>query len=425
MRLLLGSDHYPPFIGGAHIQTRLIAQELAARGHEVAVATPWHHGFAEVEQDGPVTVHRLRELRTLPGRRVPPGVQQHHPPYADPVTVAGLRRVARAFEPDIVHAHGWINYSCAAALVGSAVPLVIAARDYAYGCPKRTLLFGRGQVCSGPAPRKCAACAGAHYGRVKGLVATAGVLGSRPLLRARTSGLHSVSTYVESIAGRDARLMPATRRVIPEAVPPEGPLTDAVAADLARLPEEPFMLFVGALRHEKGTEELLEAYTRLRDAPLLVLVGTIEPDTPAAFPPGVVVLTDFSHGAVLRAWERALFGVFPSLLPEPLGTVVCEAMTQGRAVVGTRPGGHVDVIEDGVSGLLVDQGDVEGLSAALQRLIDDPAARERMGDAARVRGEAFRIGAVVTRFEELYAAVLGDVRGGDRVAAALEGEPAA
>ena len=406
MRLLLGSDHYPPFIGGAHIQTRLIAQELAARGHQVAVATPWHRGFPAVEQDGPVAVHRLRELRTVATRRVPAGVQQHHPPYADPVVAGQLRRLVRGFAPDVVHAHGWINYSCAAALAGSDVPLVISARDYAYGCPKRTLLFGRGEVCSGPAPRKCAGCASAHYGRAKGLVATAGVLGSRPLLRARTAGLHSVSTYVEHIAGRDAHLVPPVRRVIPEAVPAPGPLTDAVAADLARLPAEPFMLFVGALRHEKGTEELLEAYTRLRDAPPLVLVGTIMPDTPARFPPGVEVLTDFSHDAVLRAWERALFGVFPSLLPEPLGTVVCEAMTQGRAVVGTRPGGHVDVIEDGVSGLLVDQGDADGLTVALQRLIDDPEGRGRMGEAARVRGEAFRIGTVVSGFEALYREVL-------------------
>ncbi len=405
MRVLLSSDHYPPFIGGAHIQTRLIARELAERGHAVSVAAPWSRDLPAVEYDGGVEVHRLRQLRTVIRRAVPEGVQQHHPPFPDPITTAQVRRLVGAFGPDVVHSHGWIGYSVAAALRGNRVPLVLSARDYGYGCAKRTLLYGRGTICSGPAPLKCAGCSAEHYGWPKGWIAAGGVLASRRLLRARAHALHSVSHYVERMVRRDVLSSDLVRigRVIPEAVAAPGPLTERVAADLARLPEEPYMLFVGALRHEKGTGELLEAYSRLTgDPPLLVLIGTKEPGTAMSVPPGVVVLTDFSHGAVLRAWDRALFGVFPSLLPEPLGSVVCEAMTQGRAVIGTRPGGHADVIEDGVCGLLVDQGDVEALARAMQRLVDDGSLCDRMGRAARARAKQFRIGAVVDGFEKLY-----------------------
>jgi hypothetical protein len=48
-------------------------------------------------------------------------------------------------------------------------------------------------------------------------------------------------------------------------------------------------------------------------------------------------------------------------------------------------GGIPDVVEDGVSGLLVEPGDVEGLRAALERLLSDPALRRRLGRAARTR----------------------------------------
>src|SRR4051794_3562461 len=102
MRLLLASDHYPPFIGGAHVQTRLLARELARRGHTVAVPAPGEGRPAAREDDGGVAVHRLRQLRAVPTRLVPEGVQQHQPPCADPVTTVALRRLVRAFRPDVV-----------------------------------------------------------------------------------------------------------------------------------------------------------------------------------------------------------------------------------------------------------------------------------------------------------------------------------
>ena len=404
MRLLVGSDHYPPFIGGAHTQTRLLAHELARRGHDVAVATPWSRNLAETEQEEGVSIHRVRQLRTIATSRVPEGVQQHQPPFADPVSVRALRRIIREFRPDVVHSHGWIGHSFAAALVGHPAPLVLSSRDYGYACPKRTLLH-HGHPCSGPAPLKCGACAGAYYGQPKGWIATAGVLPSRAPLRRRTRAVHSVSTYVRDAVRRDFlrdRASGVLEVVIPEAVPAPGPVTAGVAAQLDRLPADPFMLFVGALRTEKGIPELLAAYQLLSEPPPLVLIGTLERDTPAAFPPGVEVLTDFSHDAVLHAWDRALFGVFPSVLPEPMGTVVCEAVSRGAAVIGTRPGGHEDVIEDGATGLLVEQGSVPALATAMQRLLEDHALRSRLGESARAAAGRFALENVVTQFEALY-----------------------
>src|SRR5581483_9169321 len=160
-------------------------------------------------------------------------------------------------------------------------------------------------------------------------------------------------------------------------------------ARLDELPSEPFLLFVGALRRVKGVYELLEAYEQLSDPPPLVLLGTYEDDSPTAFPPGVLVLDDFPHDAVLEACERCLFGVMPSLWPEPLGTVVAEVMSRGRPVIGTRPGGHEDMIVHGETGLLVPRGDVPALVQAMRTLLEDAELKARMGEAASVKAAEF------------------------------------
>jgi glycosyltransferase involved in cell wall biosynthesis len=170
---------------------------------------------------------------------------------------------------------------------------------------------------------------------------------------------------------------------------------------LAGLPEQPYILFVGALRRVKGVDELVEAYGRLRNPPPLVMVGIRTPDTPE-FPAGVTVLNDVPHPTVMAMWERALYGVFPSKWPEPLATVVHEAMSEGRPVIATTPGGHEDMIEDGESGFIVPGGDAVGLAAAMQRLIDDAELREKMGGVARERAERYTRDAVVPQLESFY-----------------------
>ena len=117
LKILLVSDHYPPFIGGAHRQTQLLAQELHQRGHEVSVATAWSGGLAETEIDHGVRVFRLKQLRTVWRGLVRDKHQRHQPPFPDPITVVGLRRLIKRLQPDVVHAYGWMSYSVATALL--------------------------------------------------------------------------------------------------------------------------------------------------------------------------------------------------------------------------------------------------------------------------------------------------------------------
>lgn len=410
-RVLLVTDAFAPMIGGADRAVGSVATELAARGHVVAVAAAWQPGLPARETRDGIPVHRLRDLTSRvpwisadPYRHVPP-------PFPDPEGVIRFRRLMRRFRPDLVHSYGWLTYSCAAALAGTGVPLVLSLHDYGNFCALRTLLHMDREACAGAAPLKCLRCSANHYGWVKGAVAAVSVLGGRRLLTRHATGVQANSNYTRSVAWRDllaGRARFAQGSAVDAVIPPfhgHLPETDPDRALIERLPAS-YILFVGALRRVKGVPELLEAYGRLADPPPLVLVGTHEIDTPASFPPGVTVLESVPHATVMAAWERALFGVFPSVGPEPFGLVVNEAMSRGRAVIGTTPGGHAEMIVDGETGLLVPCGDVEALAAAMRRLLDDPELRARLGAAAARRAALFEPQAWVPRVERLYEAAV-------------------
>lgn len=417
MRILIATDHFPPYIGGAHRQAQLLARSMTERGHEIVVVTPWHGGLPTVEQGEGFEIHRVRNLRTALGFLVRSGPQRHQPPFPDPVTVLSLRRLIADFEPELIHAYGWLAFSVAVALGRRKIPLLVSGRDYGYFCATRTLLR-KDEPCGGPGPLKCLACAGDYYGVPKGWVAAIGVRISRPLLVRKMTGLHSVSSYVHEVtvdnlfgAEGDRNLFEVTIPSFQAELPPvPGGEEPDIEAWMARLPKQPFILYVGAFRKVKGLQTLFDAYGRLSSPPPLVLIGTFERDSPPDFPADATVLTDVPNQVVMAAWDRAMFGVLPSLWPEPLGATVSEGMSRGRPVIGTKPGGHTDMITP-KSGILVPQGDVIALTTAMQELIVDPERRERMGRAASERAKTFAAAAVLPRFERAYRDAIESERG--------------
>ena len=87
---------------------------------------------------------------------------------------------------------------------------------------------------------------------------------------------------------------------------------------------------------------------------------------------------------------------------------ILEAMCFGRPSVATRVGGIPEVVEDGVSGVLVPPGDAAALARAIEILIADPAFRIKLGRAAqRVAGGQFSADVIVPRYEAVYRRVCG------------------
>jgi len=88
---------------------------------------------------------------------------------------------------------------------------------------------------------------------------------------------------------------------------------------------------------------------------------------------------------------------------EGFGLAPLEAMASGIPVVATRAGGISEVVQDGVTGRMVDVGDVEGLADRMEEIAGNPVLARRYGRAGRDRaGRVFSTDKVVPRYEELY-----------------------
>lgn len=95
--------------------------------------------------------------------------------------------------------------------------------------------------------------------------------------------------------------------------------------------------------------------------------------------------------------------VLPSTNPDPLPTVVLEAMACGKPVVGYRHGGVCEMVAEGTNGLLASPGQSQELSDAILELVSDPEKRLQFGQASvRRQGESFSLESYIRNFSELY-----------------------
>ena len=106
---------------------------------------------------------------------------------------------------------------------------------------------------------------------------------------------------------------------------------------------------------------------------------------------------------IARAVAALDIVVHASVRPDPLPTVVLEAMAMGKVVIASRCGGVPEMIEHGVTGLLCPPGDVEALAATLQMVLEAPEKFRHLGEnARRLVAERFDAGVTDARMLQLY-----------------------
>jgi glycosyltransferase involved in cell wall biosynthesis len=405
MRILMLSEFYPPLIGGTERHVQTLSRELVQRGHHVAVATLQTGNLPDFEDDDGVHIHRLTGWSRTLTQFYQNQSRQYHPPMPDPGVMAGLRRVISLERPEIVHARRWMLYSFVGLKSWSRAKLVVTLHDYNLCCPTTGYLHN-GQVCTGPAYRKCLCCAGQQYGKVKGTLVTSGLKLSSHLHRYVDKYI-AVSAAVCNASIHATGHPPKPIEVVPTFIP------DTVvdeALDIGRPdflpPTDNYILFVGRQDSHKGLDILLNAYADLSPTVPLVLLIAGPDDSSKPFPTGVTVIHNAPHAQVMAAWMHCAIGVVPSIWPEPFGQVAVEAMMCGKPVIASAIGGLRDVVVDGESGLLVEPGNTGALRDALRDLLLHPDKREQMGLVGKKRAHLFTVSTVANRIEDIYAELL-------------------
>jgi glycosyltransferase involved in cell wall biosynthesis len=110
--------------------------------------------------------------------------------------------------------------------------------------------------------------------------------------------------------------------------------------------------------------------------------------TPLPDAPWARRLGPLPNAEVLALYAAADVVVVPSVVPDSLSRVILEAMSAGRAVVGTRVGGTPELVVDGVTGLLVRPHNPAEIARAVETLLLDEPLRHALGAAARKRIES-------------------------------------
>jgi glycosyltransferase involved in cell wall biosynthesis len=174
--------------------------------------------------------------------------------------------------------------------------------------------------------------------------------------------------------------------------------------------------FVGRLTRDKGIYELMqcfEALRRERRQVRLLVLGEFEPGDPVDAETAAWIRTSPDvHWLGFVARPEPYYPVmdvfvFPTYR-EGLPKVLLEAASAGTPVVSTLTTGVVDVVADGVTGILVPPGDAAALARAAGRLLDDRELAARMGRAARkLMEEHFDNTVYLTRLGMLLAAMAG------------------
>jgi len=299
-------------------------------------------------------------------------------------SVDDINTVCDALRPDLIHVHNTfplISPSIYWTASRNGIPVVQTLHNFRFLCPQGTFLRN-GTICEdclGKSPwravvRKC------YRGSAPQSAVMVSMLGAH-----RTAGTYrnKVTRYIAlSVFSRDRFIkggLPAEQlRIKPNFV------ESGIQPDWR---DRHGGLFVGRLSNEKGIETLLEAVRIGANTDIEVIgCGPFEEAVAKCFE--ARYLGFLARDAIMNRMRSAAFLVVPSVCYEQLPTTILEAFSNGLPVVASRLGALIDIVQDGVTGLLFNPGDAADLAAKIAWANAHPEEMRKMGRAARAEYEA-------------------------------------
>ncbi|MFJ3759222.1 glycosyltransferase [Streptomyces sp. NPDC090080] len=308
----------------------------------------------------------------------------------NPAVRTELAARLRTDRPDVVHVHNvfpLLSPAVLAACADAGVPAVATLHNYTQVCPPGTLQRDG---------RPCTECVGSaplpavRHGCYRG-----SRLATVPLAVSLSANRRRWWTGVErflciSAAQRDVLVrsgMPADRLTVKHNFVPD--------PGSCREGDGEHLLYLGRLAEAKGVRLLMAAWDEITaagglDVPLVIAgTGPLEPEVAAwaADRDDVRYVGLLDTAECRKAIERSVAVVAPSTWLEAFGLVVVEAMAAGVPTVAAGHGAFVELVEDGVTGLLHRPGEAASLASCVRRIATAPERNREMGRAARRRYE--------------------------------------
>ena len=413
MKVVIPIHHFPPrYQAGAENYTFGLARWLVRHGHDVHVvcvesigAAPGSGVQARADVYAGIPVSRLSiDLADAP--------DAFERSIANPAIGEWFADLLARECPDLVHVNSAYLLSVTPIEIAKqrGLPLIVTLHDYWFLCPRTTLVTPAGAACRVPDDAAtCVWCLATERRRFRlPELATRGMLGrlARPLLHSPlvaraldiAPGLRALQqrrARVWQALGQADRVIATTefqrqlflRRGFPAArmqlcrigldtVISTHPPRPADAGELR-------IAYLAQVTPHKGLHLLIQAVNRLRvgrRGVRLRVYGDLATSPSyaqrmrrlAAHNPAIQLMGAIENARVGDCFAETDVLVMPPVSPDTGSLAVLEARAAGRPAVVARVGALPELIRDGVDGLTFAAGDVDDLTAVLQRLLDDP-----------------------------------------------------
>jgi glycosyltransferase involved in cell wall biosynthesis len=394
MKILLLASLFPPDgLGGAELVAARMAQGLAARGHQVVVATLAKPGKGEiVDKEGlqiiRVPIANLYGNLDAPSKSLVTKALWHIADIFNAPMGRKIEKIIRDTAPDIICAHNLAGFSVAVyeAARRCGIPLVQVLHDHYFLCPY-SICYRRNRPCATP----CLPCRLVRLPHRRLTASAAAVVGVSRFILEKVTG-HGMFPGVPTAVIHNARKMPALLKI--------------------RTGNARVFGYLGALVPHKGVELLIRAFREIAgDGASLVIAGSGS----SQYLEQLRQLSGTAPIEFIGQTRPELFFplidvlIVPSLCPEAFSLVAAESCLAGVPVIAANRGGLPEVIEDGSNGLLFDPGSPGALVASIQRIIDELSLYHRL--KANTRRSAIPFGDIedwLSKYEAVLQSTLAN-----------------
>jgi glycosyltransferase involved in cell wall biosynthesis len=373
MHILVVIHEFPPIGGGGGRAAQDICARLAKRGHDVTILTAHMNGLSLKEEKDGLCVIRVPSFRT----------QAFAASFGTMIAFvlaglwAGLRLIGEK-RPDVIHAHFAVPAGALAfalsALTGIPYMLTAHLGDVPGGVPEKTDKWFRW------------------------------IMPFTHMIWMRAKQVVAVSEFTRELA---LAHYPVKITVIPN-----GTDLEKVTPSRIKINRPPRLAFAGRLVSQKNPLAIIRVLARLKnlnwrcallgDGPLFEEVKREidKADMQDRFDlPGWVTPEE-----VLEWFSRSDILFMPSS-SEGLPVVGVQALAEGLAIVASRIGGFIDLVNHEENGFLVDVGDEDQFRRCLEMLISDPSLLLQFRHSSLSKADTFGIDRIASQYEKLLQEV--------------------